>query len=195
MSFARAGASHIAIGARSDLTATEKAIQEAAAAVGKTNPKVLPVKIDITNQGSVDSSAKEVDKIFGQLDILVHNAGTLGKMTPIADSNPNDWWNVWDMNLRGPYLVTRAFLPLLLKGGDRQIVYVTSVGAWVVNEGLSAYQPSKLALSRFTEFVSQEYGEQGLVAFSIHPGNVPGTDILGPGGVPDALKHSKFSIN
>ena len=195
VSFARAGASHIAIGARSDLTATEKALQEAAVAIGKSSPKVLQVKVDITSQESVDSSAKEVEKMLGQLDVLVHNAGIFGANAPITDSKPDIWWKTWELNVRGPYLVTRAFLPLLLKEGDKQIVYVTSVGAWLTNPGLSAYQPSKLALSRFTEFVNQEYGGQGLVAFSIHPGNVPGTDILGPGGVPDALKHGMFPVN
>ena len=48
--------------------------------------------------------------------------------------------------------------------------------------GLSAYQTSKLALVRFTDFINAEYGENGAVAFCIHPGNIPGTDILGPGG-------------
>lgn len=189
VAYARAGAPSITIGARSDLAPTEKAIGEAAAAVGKSPPKVLQVKIEVTDQTSVDSAVQEIEKTFHRLDIVVHNSGVFGAPAPIAESNPESWWNTWDVNVRGPYLVTRACLPLLLKGGDKQIVYVTSVGAWITNPGLSAYQSSKLALARFSEFVNVEYGEQGLVAFSIHPGNVPGTDILGPGGVPDSLKH------
>ena len=152
---------------------------------------MLQIKIDISNETSVESAAQLVEESFDQLDILVHNAGFFGAPAPIVDSAPSIWWKIWDINIHGPYLVTRAFLPLLLKGGDKQIVYVTSVGAWLTNPGLSAYQTSKLALSRFTEFVNVEYGEKGVVAFSVHPGNVPGTDILGPGGVPEELKHSK----
>ena len=87
---------------------------------------------------------------------------------------------------RGPYLVTRAFLPLLFKGGDKQIVFVSSVGSFLKSPNQSAYQASKLALLRFAEFLSAEYGDKG-----VHPGNIPGTDILGPGGVPEGMKHSK----
>ena len=124
----------------------------------------------------------------------MHNAGVFGAPALIADSDPETWWNTWDVNIKGPYLVTRAFLPLLLKGGEKQIVYVTSVGAWLTGATLSAYQTSKLALSRFTEFVIAEYGEKGIVAFSVHPGNVPGTDILGPEGPPEEIKHGKSGV-
>ncbi|KAL6718347.1 hypothetical protein ACLMJK_004436 [Lecanora helva] len=189
VSFAKAGATSIAIGARSDLTGTAEAIQNIAAPDGISLHRLLQVKVDVTDRKSVEDAARKVESHFGQLDILVNNAGVFGPPAPVADSDPDIWWNTWDINLHGPYLVTRAFLPLLLKGGSKQIVYVSSVGAWVIGPGISAYQPSKLALNRFAEFVDKEYSEQGVVAFSINPGNVPGTDILGPAGVPEHLKH------
>ncbi|KAK4697769.1 hypothetical protein P7C71_g367, partial [Lecanoromycetidae sp. Uapishka_2] len=189
VSYAQAGTSNIAIGARSDLSATEGAIHDAAKASKKPAPKVLQVRLDVASQSSVQAAAAEIEKSFGGLDILVHNSGAFHPPAPIVDSDPDAWWNTWDINVRGPYLVTRAFLPLLLKGGDKIIIYMSSVGAWSTGPGLSAYQPSKLALLRFAEFVSVEYGEQGVVAFCVHPGNIPGTDILGPGGVPEELRH------
>lgn len=192
VSYARAGASCITIGARSDLNSTENAMKEAARALGKNPLKVLQVKIEITNQQSVESAAQQIEQTFGRLDILVHNAGILGSPASIADSDPEAWWRTWEVNIRGPFLVTRAFLPLLLKAGDKQIVYVSSVGAWLQMPGLFAYQPSKLALLRFSDFVNAEYGEKGVVAFCIHPGNVP-TEILGPDGPGEELKHGKFT--
>lgn len=74
--------------------------------------------------------------------------------------------------MRGPYLVTRSFLPLLLKGGDKQIVSLSSIGAHVTRSGASAYQTSKLAVLRFTEFIMSEYGDKGILAFAVHPGGV-----------------------
>ncbi len=150
---------------------------------------MLQVKIDVTSQSRVQNAASQIEKSFGKLDILVHNSGTFNAPAPIADSDPDAWWNTWDVNIRGPYLVTRAFLPILLKGGDKTIVYIASVAAFLRSPGLSAYQTSKLALLRFAEFVCAEYGEHGLLAFCVHPGNVPGTDILGPDGAPEFLKH------
>ena len=193
LSFAKAGVSSIAIGARSDQASLVKDIGEVAAAAKKSAPQVLQIKLDVTRQESVDSAAIEVEKQFGRLDIIVNNAGALDS-APIAESDPDTWWNVWAINIRGPYLVTRAFLPLMLKGGDKQIVNVSSVGAFHASPGLSAYQTSKLALLRFTEFTNAEYGEQGILAFCIHPGNIPGTDILGPRGVPEQMKHGESSV-
>ena len=190
LSFAKAGASCIAIGARSDQAALEKDIKDAATAAKKTPPRVLQIKLDVTDQKSVESSAANIEDKFGRLDILVYNAGCIiGTPSPIIDSDPEDWWKTWDVNVRGAYLVTRAFLPLMLKGGDKQIVNVSSVGAHLIGRSWSSYQTSKLALLRFTEFVVAEYGEQGVLAFCIHPGNIPGTDIFGPGGVPESVKH------
>ena len=85
-------------------------------------------------------------------------------------------------------MITRACLPLLLKGELKTLIAVSSVGAHVVGPTLSDYQTSKLALVRFTEFAAKEYAEQGLVAFSVHPGNVL-TDIVGRGeGMDEQLK-------
>ena len=172
LSFAKAGASCIAIGARSDQAAVEKDIKDAAEAAKKSPPKVLQIKLDVTEQKSIESAAAEIEDQFGGLDILVQNAGIVGTPSPIVDSNPEDWWKTWDVNVRGPYLVARAFLPLMLKGGDKQIVNVSSVGAFLRGPGMSSYQTSKLALLRFTEFIVAEYGEKGVLAFCIHPGNI-----------------------
>ena len=179
----------IAVGARSDMKALEKDVKEAAVSNGKSEPRVLQIKLDVTSQESIDKAAAKIEKEFGKLDIVINNAGILGQNALVADSDPEQWWNTWNVNVRGPYLITRAFLPLLLQGGDKQIVTVSSVGAHAINAGLSAYQPSKLAVLRFTEFVAAEYGPQGVITFAIHPGNIP-TDIVGGvEGIPENLKH------
>ena len=187
LSFAKAGASCIAIGARSDQITLAKDIEDAAVAAKKLAPKILQIKLDVTDEKSVERAAADIEKEFGRLDILIHNAGVLGNPAPIGDSDPENWWKTWDVNLRGPYLVTRAFLPLMLREGEKQIVNVSSVGAHLTSPGLSSYQTSKLALLRFTEFVVSEYGDKGVLAFSIHPGNILGTDIIEE--VPEAIKH------
>lgn len=93
-----------------------------------------------------------------------------------------------NVNLRGPYLVTRTCLPLLLKSALKTLITVSSVGAHCVGPTLSAYQTSKLALLRFTQFVATEYAEQGIIAFAVHPGNML-TEIVGHGeGFDESLK-------
>lgn len=186
LSFAKAGASYIGIGARSDMTALEKELHEAATSVQKSAPNVLQIKMDVTSGESIDCAAATVEKEFGKIDIVVNNAGKIGQGKLIADGDPDEWWNTWTVNLRGPYLITRAFLPLMLKGGDKTFVTVSSVGAHLTNPTLNDYQPSKLAVLRFTEFVAAEYGSQGVLAYAIHPGNIA-TEIMGADGPPKEL--------
>ena len=191
LAFAKAGASDIAIGARSEMASLEQEIHDAATIAGKQQPRVLQLKLDVTSRDSVGSAAATVEKDFGKLDIVINNAGFLGERSPVADSDPDDWWNMWTINMRGPYLVTRAFLPLLLKGGDKTIVNVSSVVAHLKRPGLSSYGTAKLALLRFTEFLCAEYGDKGLLGYCIHPGNVL-TDLSGD--VPEELKRTGMSI-
>jgi len=187
-SFAQAGASHIALGARSSLESLKDALLAAAAKAKRPEPKILCVKLDITSQQSTEEAAKLVEKEFGKLDILINNAGVIGEMKLVADTDPEVWWQTWNVNVRGPYLMTKAFLPLMLKGGDKTIISTSSVGAHLVSPSLSAYQPSKLAVLRFMQFVSEEYKDKGVLAFSIHPGNIPTDMVGGTDGVPENLK-------
>ncbi|KAF2718214.1 putative 2-(R)-hydroxypropyl-CoM dehydrogenase [Polychaeton citri CBS 116435] len=184
LSFAQAGASFIAIGARSSMEDVEKEVKSAAQAAGKEEPRILAIKLDVTDVQSVDDAVREIGNAFGRLDIVINNAGVLGGYKKIHESDPDEWWQTWNVNLRGPYLIARACLPLILKteGGLKTFVTVSSVGAHLVGPGLSDYQPSKLAVLRFTEFLAAEYRDEGVIAFSIHPGNLL-TDIVGGGEV------------
>lgn len=195
VSFAKAGASKIAIGARGDLSTTEKAMKAAAASAGRPEPTILLVKFDVTDYKSVDEAAAQVKKNFGHVDIVINNAGKIGS-GQIADSDPDEWWKVWQVNLGGPYLVSRAFIPLLLEGSDKTIITVSSVGAHLIGPGMSAYQASKLAVLRLSEFIVAEYGDTGVLAYCIHPGNIPTdmlTDFTGTTEISDFWKPSKLS--
>lgn len=117
-------------------------------------------------------AVQEVEKIFGRLDILINNAGYLAASQSIIDSDHDDWWQTFEVNIRGVYWMTRGFLPLMLKGGLKTIINVASTGANSLRPGASGYQTSKFALLRLTEFTMTEYAEQGLLAYCVHPGAV-----------------------
>ena len=138
ISFAKAGASFIAIGARSSLSETEKDITDAAQKAGRKAPKVLSLTLDVSNEESVRSVAEKITGAFGRLDILINNAGYLPGWKPIAESNVDGWWKAYEINVRGTYLVTRAMLPLMLKGGMKTILNMSSLGGNAVRPGASA---------------------------------------------------------
>ena len=172
LSFARAGAAGIAVGARSGFKNLEVEIQSAAEAIGKKAPKVLLLKLDVVDRVSVEKAAKDTETEFGRLDILINNAGYLSEFVPLLEQDPDQWWMNWEVNIKGVYWMTKAFLPLLLKGGEKTIVNLSSIGAHFINRGASGYQTAKFALLRFTEHLNVDYGQEGLLAYCIHPAAV-----------------------
>jgi NAD(P)-dependent dehydrogenase (short-subunit alcohol dehydrogenase family) len=193
VSFAKAGASMIALGARGDTSETQQAVKDAATAVGKPAPRVLPIKFDVADRDSVDAAAAEVRNEFGRMDIVIANAAVL-ETGKIAEGDPDAWIRTFTTNTVGLYLLYRSFIPLMLEGGDKTIVAVSSVGAHLVGPGYSAYQTSKYTVLRLAEFACAEYGDQGLLAYTIHPGNIPTDMVGGMEGLRPELKHGEFYV-
>ncbi|KAF1990550.1 short chain dehydrogenase reductase, partial [Aulographum hederae CBS 113979] len=164
-SYGKAGATAIAIGARSSLSVVESEIQEAAKAAMKSSPRILSMKLDVSNRQSVDDATREIEQAFGKLDILINNAGVLENFIPLAKSVPDEWWKSWEIMVKGPYLCTRALIPLMRNAAH--------IGALLISPGGAAYQTAKLALLRLTEHVMGDYGDQGLLAYCLHPGGMP----------------------
>lgn len=177
LAYARAGASYIALGARSSLTSVETEVLAAAKEAGHEAPRILLLSLDITSRSSINDAAESVSKEFGKLDILINNAAVLEKWATILESDEDKYWNTWETNYRGIYWMTKSFLPLLLDETDgegmKTIVNVTSGGALNLTSGASAYQTTKFALLKFTEFIMIEYGPKGVLSFAVHPGGVP----------------------
>ena len=128
-SFARAGAMGIALLARSDLDEVATEVLEAAKNAGRPAPQVLKLQADMSDPVGVGKAIEQVERDFGTLDVLVNNASRLEAWLPYADTNVEDWWRSWEVNVKGTYVVTRAALPLVLKSKIRTIATVSSAGA------------------------------------------------------------------
>ena len=126
----------------------------------------------MNNYASVEAAAQLTEKEFGELDILINNAGYLSEFVAIDEGDRDEWWMNFEVNIRGVYWMTKALLPLLLKGGEKTVVNLSSIGAHTIRYGASGYQTTKFALMRFTEHLMVEYGDKGLLAFGVHPGGV-----------------------
>lgn len=172
ISYAKAGASRIAILARSDLSLVNQEMLDAAKKAGRVEPKILRLSADVSNRAEVEQAAQKVAAEFGELDILINNAGYLERFLPIAEADPDEWWRTFEINVKGLFLMTRSFLPLVLKSQDKTIVAVSSIGAHLSVPGASSYQTTKTAVLRLNDFLQAEYGDQGLLVYGIHPGGV-----------------------
>ncbi|KAH8892531.1 NAD(P)-binding protein [Thozetella sp. PMI_491] len=173
ISFAKAGCSKIGLAARSDLAAVATVTTEAAKKAGRPEPLVLCLRVDVSSEGSVQAAAEAVTDAFaGSLDILINNAGFLDEWHPIAETVTEEWWRSWEVNIKGAYLCSRYFIPLLLNSHTKTIINVSSIGAHMISPGGSGYLTTKFALCRLTEFMDREYRDKGLVAIALHPGGV-----------------------
>ncbi|WYZ43887.1 hypothetical protein EsH8_VII_000323 [Colletotrichum jinshuiense] len=171
--YAEAGASMIAVAARSDVSSTVTAVLNAAKNAGRDQPVVLALEMDVGDTPSVKAAAERLGAEWGRLDILINNAGYMARFKLLLETDDDEYMKAWDVNYWGTYRATKAFLPLLLKGGDKTIVNISSIAAHFMGAGGGAYHISKFALIRFTEFVQDEYGDQGILAYSVHPGGTP----------------------
>jgi NAD(P)-dependent dehydrogenase (short-subunit alcohol dehydrogenase family) len=121
---------------------------------------VHAVRLDVTDDASVDAAVAEVGHITDHLDVLVNNAGIIGSVAPPLETSPTDFLACFGVNLLGPVRVTRAFLPLLRQAELPRIVMVSSgMGSLAVTtdpdrleSGLVSlvYPSSKAALNMVT---------------------------------------------
>ena len=143
MAIAQSGVKGLALFARSDLSE----VKAACLSVQRFGHplEVLTASVDIANNDQVAAGVKKIEETFGRLDVVVNNAAFIEKWHLIADSDPDNWWKVWDVNVRGTYHVVRATLPLLIQcGGDRTIVNVGTRASNFLLPQSSAYCVSLL---------------------------------------------------
>lgn len=150
-----------------------KKVKEAAKSAGRSEPNVLAFKLDVTDRTNIEVVAKEVSKALdGRIDVLINNAGYLSAFRSIQKSDPDDWWNHFEVNVKSIYLVTRAFLPLLSKSSLKVVVNLSSIAGVKIAPQGSAYGMTKLAVMRFTEYIAEDHKNDGVLAFAVHPGGV-----------------------
>ena len=139
--------------------------------------KVETAFCDIASAASVEALANAVKDRFGRLDVVVPNAAYAPPVTlRIDQGKPDLVQRAFDVNVMGTYHVAHYFVPLLLasENGAKGFLAIGSI-AGCIRRGVIAntgYTISKMAQTRMVEYLGEQYGEEGLLAVSIHPGAV-----------------------
>tara|TARA_B100000686_G_scaffold346131_1_gene432059 strand:+ start:1653 stop:2402 length:750 start_codon:yes stop_codon:yes gene_type:complete len=135
----------------------------------KLGNSALAVSGDVTNQENIRNLVRETLKSFGQIDILINNAGVFIS-SAFHETKNSQWDSVMESNLRGVFLLTREVLPHMVEKGGGSLVNVSSILGIVAASGVAAYNVSKAALNQFTRSIAVEYGERGIRCNSVCPG-------------------------
>lgn len=138
---------------------------------GGTDPSGAPtVACDVTDEAAVQTAVETVVAEHGRIDVLVNNAGLVEREVPLWEADPEQWWQVMETNVRGPFLVTRAVVPHMIAAGGGRVINLNSGSGTRESPVLTAYHASKSALARLTGGVAVAGAEHGVLAFDLAPG-------------------------
>ena len=131
---------------------------------------------DVGRPTEVERFAAEVLRRFGPPDLLVNNAGLVAR-APLDETSLENWDAVLDSNLKGTFLVTRAFLPAMRVRRGGRIVNIASISGRQGTAGLTAYCAAKHGVVGLTRALAEELRPDGIAVNAICPGSVD-TDML-----------------
>jgi 3-oxoacyl-[acyl-carrier protein] reductase len=156
-------------GARVLVSGTNEAtVGEAAARLG---PGARGVRADVRSDDEVARLFAAVEAEFGGLDILVNNAG-VGVFESVERTSLDQWREVMDTNLTGPFLCVRRALPMMRARGGGWIVNISSLASSSPFADGATYCASKAGLNAFTDALMQEVRQDGIRVASVLPGSV-----------------------
>jgi NAD(P)-dependent dehydrogenase (short-subunit alcohol dehydrogenase family) len=145
---------------------TPEQVEEVAREVGG-----LGVIGDVSRREDVERMVRETEEQLGPIDLLVANAGVGLSEETAWDMDPDEWWQVHEVNMLGVYLAARAVIPGMLERGHGRIVITGSGAAYLPGSKQTAYTSSKAAVVRFGETLANQLGGR-IPVFPISPGLV-----------------------
>lgn len=163
--YAKAGATIVFNDINSELVAKGMAAYEA------EGIKAHGYVCDVTNEDAVAELIAKVEKEVGIIDILVNNAGII-KRTPMLEMSAKDFRQVIDIDLNGPFIMSKAVLPSMIKKGHGKIINICSMMSELGRETVSAYAAAKGGLKMLTRNICSEFGGHNIQCNGIGPGYI-----------------------
>ncbi|WP_260735013.1 oxidoreductase [Tunturiibacter lichenicola] len=163
------------------VVATARNIDKVADLEAKYPKAAKALALDVTDAGQVNSVVTQAFAQFGQVDVLVNNAG-YGVAGAIEEVSEAEFMPMFETNVFGLLKVTRAFLPYLRKQRSGNILNISSIGGLIGGQGIGMYNATKFAVEGLSEALAAELAPLGIHVTVIEPGPFR-TDFLGRSGV------------
>jgi NAD(P)-dependent dehydrogenase (short-subunit alcohol dehydrogenase family) len=152
------------------LDIADRQLTDAVTALGRPED-TLTLPCDVSNADAVTVAIEAVGQRFGRLDALINNAG-VASFAPLLETTDEDWNRILAVNLTGPFLCTKAAVPLMRENGGGAIVNITSISAVRASTLRSAYGTSKAGLAHLTKQLAVELASAGIRVNAVAPGPV-----------------------
>lgn len=154
--------------------------------------EVMVATCDVADARSVEVAAAAVLQGLGAPDVVINNAGVVRRGTRVEQTSIEDWDHVLAVNSRGPFLVSRAFLPSMRERGSGRLIHIGSISSTIACPNNASYGASKWALLGFAKSLAEELRGSGLQSVCILPGSVD-TDMLKGSGFPPAMSAAEVA--
>lgn len=152
-------------------------VHHTAASIAGRGYQAVSFQVDISKAPEVNSMVDELIEQFGKVDILVNNAGVI-QLVPLVEMSDEIRDRMFDINIKGTFICTRAVLPSMIERRYGKIVNISSVtGTSVADEGETAYAATKAAIWGFTKALAVEVAPHGINVNAVCPGMI-GTDMI-----------------
>lgn len=155
--------------ARNPASATD--LQELA----KSNSRVKLVQLDVSDEDSIEKAGAEVAKLTDSIDVFISNGAIGRSYASVLETSKEQWVDHYNTNALGPVLLLKQIYPLIKKGTEKKIIFVSTMAASLgltLPVNFSAYGQSKAALNYTVKDLSKELREDGSIVIAVHPGVV-----------------------
>lgn len=139
---------------------------------GEIGQSAVAIPCDVSRYWEMEAAVEACHTAFGQLDVLINNAGVIDPIAPLSEVEPDSWGHAIDINLKGVFNGMRAALPGMVARGSGTILTVSSGAAHNALEGWSAYCSSKAGAAMLTACADHEARPAGIRVMGLSPGTV-----------------------
>ncbi|MBP0979517.1 MAG: SDR family oxidoreductase [Oscillospiraceae bacterium] len=151
--------------------------------------RAVALKADVSQKSEVEKMIKKANNIFGEIDILINNAG-ISQQKLFTDISENDWNRMFDINIKGIYNCTQAVLPAMIRKQSGKIINISSIWGLVGASCEVHYSASKAAVIGLTKALAKELGPSKIQVNCVAPGVIE-TQML-DNLSPDDIKNLKY---
>jgi len=144
-------------------------LESVASTARLASPRTLISQIDLLQDTEIEKLSDVLRSTFGKVDILVHSAGIIHFGKPLRDAPIAELDAQYETNVRAPYMLTQALLPLL-KVRHGQIVFINSSAGLVGKAGVGQYSSTQHALKAIADSLRQEVNTDGIRVLGVYPG-------------------------
>jgi NAD(P)-dependent dehydrogenase (short-subunit alcohol dehydrogenase family) len=139
-------------------------------AQGSPQPSIAPLDLEKALAGDYDTLADAIERNYGRLDGLLHNAGLLGQLSPIEHYDVPTWVRVMHVNVNAAFALTQVCIPLLKKSSDASVVFTSSDAGRHGRALWGAYVVSKFAIEGLSQVLADELEPAGVRVNCLNPG-------------------------